>query len=473
MNQPVALSWIKQLRSQISKLLDTGLDDTYSLADKQRGQLMYSTSVFVTFMQVSLLFVTFFLAETNAFILAIFMMIGGLGPSILVRLGKVEAASWYFCAYFSGVVAIGSISFGTDVVHPNHMAIFVIPMILFLHKFQSRLFFMIFLVTLYSIASYYVKNYDSPFARDFSIFEEHVVNIVEVLFAAIVLNYYRSLVLNNEKRVAKLLKQQTIDNEELIEKQRVIEQQNQQLVHANEELEKFAYIASHDLKSPLRNISSFLSLMRRRIIKGRTEGILEDLEYAQRASSQMYQLIEDILQFSTMKQQQIAFQQTDLNDILLEVIVNLDHSLKSQNAEIRQGVLPTIPCMPSQVMLLFQNLIENGIKYNNSEEPLIIISAEEYSDEVLIKVQDNGIGIPMQYRERVFKMFSRLHTQKTYEGTGLGLSICRRVVDAHQGDIWFESDGENGTTFYIELPKTQEHNSLGIHTSDSNALLTN
>ena len=255
-------------------------------------------------------------------------------------------------------------------------------------------------------------------------------------------------------KVSTLLEEQKGVNKELQEKKTTIERQNNELLFANEELEKFAYIASHDLKSPLRNVNSFLTLIERKIKQGRTD-IQEDIQYATRASKQMYHLIEDILRFSRMKQQEMAFQKVATHNLVMQVVMNLEDVIKEKSGEVEVELLPEIECNQSQISLLFQNLIENAIKYNDNPKPTIEISSQEIGKQVLISVRDNGIGIPMDYQDKVFEMFARLHNQQIYEGTGLGLAICKRIVLAHQGDIWFKSDGENGTTFYIQLPISQ------------------
>ena len=270
----------------------------------------------------------------------------------------------------------------------------------------------------------------------------------------VILKNYTDLVDKNLKNIEDLLSQQTKANQQLIEHQATIENQNSKLVLANEELEKFAFIASHDLKSPLRNITSFLSLIKRKISLGKTDNLIDDINYASRASKQMYHLIEDILRFSRMKKQEMSFKKLNLNDILIEVILVLEQNLKEKNVEVNINALPTIEANPSQMILLFQNLIENGIKYNISTPPIIEISSELVNDEVILAIKDNGIGIPMDYREKVFEMFARLHNQEKYEGTGLGLAICRRIVLAHRGQIDFEST-EKGTTFFVRLPVQQ------------------
>ena len=231
---------------------------------------------------------------------------------------------------------------------------------------------------------------------------------------------------------------------------------NEKLKQSNLELEKFAYIASHDLKSPLRNIVSFLGLCKKRLKENRYEKIEEYIKYASDNASQMYTLIQDVLEYSRVNNNQSMTgweKEVDLNEILANVIYNIDSDIKQKNAEVQTCPLPVVKGSKVHLLQLFQNLISNGIKYNANELPKVQLSHEENMDEHIIKVEDNGIGIETQYHEKVFDMFKRLHTQSSYSGTGLGLSICKKVIQDMKGRIWLESEPGIGTTFFVSIPK--------------------
>ena len=205
----------------------------------------------------------------------------------------------------------------------------------------------------------------------------------------------------------------------------------------------------------MRNVSSFISLIERKLKRGNTENLLDDLGFAKRAAQQMYSLIEDILQYSRMREQELSFTSVSLTEIVTNVSYHLKSTFEDKNVELLCDPLPTIEGNHPQLVLLFQNLIENGIKYNISEQPTIKIKSRTEEDKVTVSIKDNGIGIAPDYKEKVFEMFARLHNQQEYEGTGLGLAICKRIVNAHDGDIWMESEAEQGTTFFVKLPLQQ------------------
>lgn len=448
---------IENITAYYQQIINIGVGEYHSILEVQRIQLIN--------LIISMALVSEVLLMSQAFIFGEFLALGIGALLVLISVlplyfnynGKINAAIWTFVVYSPISLVILIVLYGKEITTPYSFIIFTIHLIIFLSKFWHRVAYTILVLGLSYFAFYYVNHFESPLAREFNIVEKNCVFVSVVIFLILVLKNYSDLVQKTLKEVADLLNQQKISNQKMVYKKGIIEQQNKQLQLANEELEKFAYIASHDLKSPLRNVSSFLSLIERKIKKGRTDTILEDIQYASRASQQMYRLIEDILRFSRMKQQEMSFHPLDLNDVLMEVVMSLNTVLKDNNAEISNTVLPTIEANESQIMLLLQNLIENGIKYNESTPKEISIYSQEIDGNIIISIRDNGIGIPMHYQEKVFEMFARLHNQQQYEGTGLGLAICKRIVNAHHGNIWFESDYK-GTVFHVELPIKQMKN---------------
>lgn len=227
--------------------------------------------------------------------------------------------------------------------------------------------------------------------------------------------------------------------------------QNEDLESANNELEKFAFIASHDLKTPLRNINSFLKLIERKIKQGNTGDIPEYLEFASLNAKRMHNLIQDILEFSRVNTKEVALKQLDLDSVLKTALNNLQDLITSKNAEVNAGLLPNFLCNETQMILLFQNLIENGIKYNKSDKPVINIRLEEMPLEYHIYIEDNGIGIEQDYQEKVFEMFYRLHNQEEYSGTGIGLATSKKIAMYHGGGLSIESSSPEGTVFLLKF----------------------
>ncbi|MGZ7116766.1 MAG: sensor histidine kinase, partial [Methanobacterium sp.] len=227
------------------------------------------------------------------------------------------------------------------------------------------------------------------------------------------------------------------------------------LRRSNEELEQFAYVASHDLQEPLRTIASFTQLLDRRYKDKLDSDANEFMDYMVEASVRMKAQIEGLLEYSRVSTKGEKFEVVDLNDILDITIHSLYTSIKESNADITHDKLPNIMGDAGQLQRVFQNIISNAIKFRKTEEPLkinISVCLNKEKDKFVFSVRDNGIGIEEQYLKRIFTIFQRLHTRDVYEGTGIGLSIVKRIVERHGGHIWVESEFSKGSIFYFMLP---------------------
>jgi signal transduction histidine kinase len=236
--------------------------------------------------------------------------------------------------------------------------------------------------------------------------------------------------------------------------QRVADRTND-LVMANKELESFAYSVSHDLRAPLRAISGFSDIIVESYQKSMNKDALELFGYIRESAKNMSQLILDLLKFSRLIQSKGNRQEIDLKYLLEETLRNLDKEIKEQQAKIE---LPAdYPLLTSDRTLLgqiMQNLVQNAITYHKPDTPpLIQIQIEETDNTVVLRVQDNGIGIAEEHQQKIFDVFQRLHKQEEYPGTGIGLALVKKAVSKLDGRIWLESTPGQGTTFFVELPK--------------------
>lgn len=226
------------------------------------------------------------------------------------------------------------------------------------------------------------------------------------------------------------------------------------LKRSNEDLRQFAYAASHDLQEPIRMISSYLQLIERRYKDKLDAEAIEFIDYAVSGAKRMQTLINDLLAYSRVNTQQKPMSETDLNDLLEIVLHTLKAKIKETGAYIKVNDLPKVTIDTPQFIRLFQNLIENALKFKNTHSsPVIQIFAKDKETHWEIGVKDNGIGIESEFAEKIFVIFQRLHTRQEYPGTGIGLAVCKKIVERHNGTIWIESELEKGTTFYFSLPK--------------------
>ncbi len=314
--------------------------------------------------------------------------------------------------------------------------------LVFFHQFRAIIVANVFILLGFLLVHFYLMKYGSLYSitNEFN----YVVTFFISIVCQLVVSF--SFVQENsafEERSIKLLN-------ELETNKAYIEEQNRKLIKINKELESFAYATSHDLRAPLRNIVSFSDLMVRRERDNLSKDSLEYLSFIRINAKQMNQLVNDILSHSALNAE-VKYEKVDLN----HTIASIKSSSVIPDKSLKWELLPTINASRMEMLVLFQNLIENGLKYNRSSQPEIHIRTEQSPNKLYIYVSDNGIGIKKEYQEKVFGIFKRLHHQNEYEGTGIGLATCRKIVGRYEGRVYAESEGEGkGTTFVIELPST-------------------
>jgi len=243
----------------------------------------------------------------------------------------------------------------------------------------------------------------------------------------------------------------------LYQQKKQLETQAIELKRSNTELSQFAYIASHDLSEPLRSINSFSQLLAKKYQDKLSAEANEYIGFITAAVSKMRGLIDDLLAFSRVTTQGHNFERIDCNKIVEEVRNTLAMKIVKTNARFTIESLPAVMGDKIQLLRLFQNIIENGLKYTTDQSPQITISGSEIkAGKCRFAIQDNGIGIDTEHFNRIFQIFQRLHTNEEYPGTGIGLAICKRIVERHGGRIWVESKPGKGSTFFFTLPVIAE-----------------
>ncbi len=227
---------------------------------------------------------------------------------------------------------------------------------------------------------------------------------------------------------------------------------NRELKAANEELEQFTSIASHDLQEPLRTIKSFLLLIEKKLAAGDLKGLDKYISKAVNGTNRMRELILNLLQYSQLGKQQIQMTTVEVKDLVNQALQNLKSFVETSKAEIDVScTVDTIEGDKVQLVQLLQNLVSNALKFTNKQRPRVKISCMPENGHVKFAVADNGIGISPEDQHKVFEIFKRLNTEKEYPGTGIGLAICKKIVDKHHGRIWPESEEGKGTTFYFTI----------------------
>ena len=256
------------------------------------------------------------------------------------------------------------------------------------------------------------------------------------------INHYHREVIASEKKATELIQ--------------TLQQKNQYLQDVSIEMERFNYIASHDLKSPLRSIIGFFDLMKIRLQQGKYDELPNQLEYIQASSQQMELLISDILIFSEINDEKNGIENVDLQMIIKDVFEILMPSFGSNHVQLFvTGDLPILKGNYGEMKMVFLNLIKNSFTYNETSQPTVNIDCLKEGEDLIIQIKDNGIGISKEFHEKIFHYFKRLHTYNDYKGSGLGLGICNKIIQKMGGKIDLKSELGQGSTFRIYLPNQQ------------------
>ena len=264
-----------------------------------------------------------------------------------------------------------------------------------------------------------------------------------------------------QRRAESIANEMTAEIREAKERLELEVDQSERLVLAlkqsNAELTQFAFIASHDLREPLRKIKTFGNMLRDEVQNGLSERGESFLQIIERGAGRMDKLLDSLLAYSRVSTKERTVQAVDLNVVLKDVISDLSIVIADAQGKIQVSPLPTVAGDPSQLRQLFQNLISNSLKYQAKDiTPLVQVSCRQENGKQLIEVQDNGIGFENEYAQKIFDVFQRLHGRNEYPGTGMGLSICRRIAERHSGSISAIGDPGRGATFTVSLPDYKE-----------------
>jgi signal transduction histidine kinase len=350
----------------------------------------------------------------------------------------------------------------------NLLWLMIAPLIalLFANRFYGLLWMLVLEVFLYHIYQTEPSGQEGriqtlqKFNHQYYFFSYMLLSIV--IFAVVtIFETGQKLIINMLSEQKAILEQQKQELErqkqEMARQAEELHKFEEKLLASNQELENFAYAASHDLKEPLRMIGMYTQLLKRRLRGKLDDNTEEFMFYITDGVSRMQRLLDDLLAYSRLnKQDHGDVKEVDLNDTVFIVVHNLTMAMKETNAAVLLNRLPALNASTTEMTQLFQNLIANSIKFRKKEEtPIIQIMHAESTHQHTFMVIDNGIGIKKEYQERVFNLFERLHSRSEYEGSGIGLATCKKIINKLGGRIWATSTENVGTTFHFTIPKAQ------------------
>jgi light-regulated signal transduction histidine kinase (bacteriophytochrome) len=256
-----------------------------------------------------------------------------------------------------------------------------------------------------------------------------------------------------DDETGELARAMTLMVQEIAEREQKLTAQTEELTRSNQELAQFAYVASHDLQEPLRMVGSYLELLSRRY-----EGKLDDeaqefIGFAVDGATRMKRLINDLLGYSRAGNSPLKLENVDVKDLLDTVLAQLALQIGETKAEVSVGAMPKLRADPIQLARVFQNLVENALKYRAADRlPVVKVTAQRVESGWRFSVADNGIGIDPQFKDKIFEIFKRLHGRDRYAGTGIGLAVTKLVVERHGGRIWVEPAPGGGSIFTFTIP---------------------
>ena len=435
-NQSNVIIKLKELWSEIS---DYGLEENVSYIEKTRVKVLNQGIIIVLFIQGSVLLSHLYPFHIQGLLSRLIIILVLFSLLQLNKRKRHKISRLALNIIMPLLILTIGITYGVKTGIQYNFLTFILTSFFFHEKLRTKLSLAAFNFILFLILKYYWANYNSLLSLEFSSFFE----LVTFTITAAVIMSIMHIFLGQIKKYNET-------NKKLLE---TLEHNNERLKVANEELERFAYIASHDLKTPLRTIISFTGLLERDFKRNKLDSFPDYFTYVKEGAKQMDSLISATLEYSKVNHDVvIEKKEIDLNNVVNNIKMNLLQNYGNE-VVIEKDDLPIVLAEEGQMTLLFQNLIENGLKYNQKINKIVKVNSKSTSEKILITVKDNGIGINKEYHEQIFNMFKRLHTSHEYEGTGLGLAICKKIVDRMNGKIWIESEEGKGTTFFIELKK--------------------
>jgi signal transduction histidine kinase len=424
------------LKGLWNRITNIGIDETALGKEVVKARLLNQLIVASLFTSLLALitYIVFFEGYTIIFTTTANIILESIGLFLAFR--QKHIAVRYIAAFaFPTLIAVHVFILGGNFGEANiFLAMGFSSFILFEGQRRWQITAVLYISALFIVTKLYVINYQIGSDVKINPYDEIVTFPMMLIILGLIILIYQSELKKYEAQKSKFIKD---------------------LKSKNLELEEFTYIASHDLKTPLRTVSSYLDLSKIHLQKKNLAEATKSLDAAKKGTVQMYALINDILEYKRITQDEDSVEETiDLNALIETVREKIGPAFQQKKILIQYESLPTIRANQNEILALFQNLIENGLKYNESAQAKISITHQVTDQHLKIAFEDNGIGIEEAHYEKIFKFFNRLHRPEDYEGSGIGLGLCKKIVQKYEGDISVQSKIGDGTTFTIYFPKT-------------------
>ena len=424
----------------INKIFHIGIYEDTPEDDKGVIVLFNQLSYTIASIFVITFFQDLFVLDIRGMLMDIITILVCLNGPILNYFRLHKVAKMLFMLVHPLLLAIVIVIY-SDMMHSSYIFIlsFTCALILFENR-KTIISLVLYITALWFGADFYCSNYPPLITYNPSFLDTSTAPVMTLLGIYLIISTYKKNVRSKEKTL-----KATLTSEQ---------NQNEKLNIANTELERFAFATSHDLKTPVRAIVSFLNLIEIKIQKQEYSDLKEYIGHAKEGGIRINRMISEILEFSKLNIGQVLTRsEVDLNEIFAKNIVNLEGILLEKNGKFEVATLGKINSNELLLELLFQNLLENGLKFNKNEKPYVKVFSKKEEKGISIFFEDNGIGIEEEFHETIFHVFTKLHNQQDYVGTGMGLAICKKIMERLGGSISFTSEKNIGTTFVLFFPK--------------------
>lgn len=442
--QKVEANEMNPVKSVYLSLLNLGVDAVERKNQKKYIRITNFVAVITFLGTLSYLSFAIFWEKWYWLYTMLSLSITCLGVLALNSFGHINASRVTFILGFSGLVFLNTLFMGAQAHGTNYLFVaLIMPFLIFDVKNTLYVLMGIFI----PLALIYSFEYIEPYFNAYTLTVEqqgHLQQLNIVLQCIFLLSSVYQFVYYNRRTEREL---ENSNGQMML--------QTSELRRSNSDLEQFAYIISHDLKAPVRNISSFMNLLVNKYGNSMNPEAREFVDYSHTGAKRLERLIDDVLAYCRIGTNLPKPIPVNLNDVVSTIRFELREKLNSQNAKINiNKELPVVNNVHSSLMYhVFQNLISNGLKFNKNEQPEININWTNSLNYYTFSVSDNGIGISKEYSTTIFQMFKRLHNEQDYDGTGIGLAICKKIVEYYHGEVWFDSAEGDGTTFYFTIRK--------------------
>ena len=451
---------LQQFLGWINQITFFGIQKDDPQLTKFRKQVLNRTFFIVAFTTMILLLEGLFMDEYDAIWVPLFFMLVSLSMLTINYFNHFNISlfvlSFLFPAFFLGAIVL----YGTALKLDYTISFFIVLILTLYDENQLRIIYIFFLSLLQAFSLYYTSNYESILAEYVNDFDSLIILTATTLGLFILVYQFiresKKFQLHQQKLNEDLDKKNKVLQEIITEKEALnqkLREKSNDLQHANEFLESYTYITSHDLKTPVRNINSFSELLQKKLGKPTDQDIEDYLGYIRQGTLQINNILNGIIENAQSNRSSLQLEFFDSKLSIEAIRRERERYLEETKGQILFSGLPIVCADRIMIQKVFYNLIDNGLKYNKSSQPKVEITHRYSGSMHEFRVSDNGIGIQTEYREDIFKMFKKLHHSGQFTGSGVGLALCRKIVELHGGKIWLATSGDSGSIFIFTLPK--------------------